>query len=388
MQKLFSADDHLIEPPTVWVDRVPSRFGDAIPHVIEDEGREYWVSEGTPEPVDDPRIIQGVTGRLPHKEHPNEAVPNATRYSEMYPGCYDSKARAQDMLSAGVVASVCFPSYPRFAGVRFWRFKDQELAANCVRAYNDFVIDEWCPGGPPGMYVPLIIPILSDPAATAAEVRRCAALGGRAITMPENTVPLDLPSYYTDHWDPVWEACQETETVVCMHLGTSGQRYIPSPEAPDLVQVTLITGVGCQISLVNLLFSPVCDKFPRLKIVFSESGVGWVPYALERADLVWERYGRRDDSISSKSEPPSEKFMRSMFVCQVDERVGAKLIGDLGPHKVLWELDYPHPDTVWPFTQEVAADVFAEAGLPQETIELVGHANSEALFRWEPAKLE
>jgi len=386
MIKLFSADDHLIEHPTVWLDRVPSRFGDGVPHVVEDEGGEYWVcDDGTREPVN--QVVQGASRRLPDKENINEAVPWAPRYSEMHPGCCDPKLRAEDMLSAGIVASVCFPSYPRFAGVRFLRFKDQELADACITAYNDFVLEEWCPGGPTGMYVPLIIPFLTDPAATAAEIRRCAALGARGITMPENTVPLGLPSFYTDHWDPVWEACQETEMVVCMHLGTSGQRYVPSPDGPDIVQFVLITGAGCQVSLVNLLFSPVCDKFPQLKIVFSESGVGWVPYALERVDLVWERYGRRDDAISSSSEPPSEKFRRSMFVCQVEERVGAKLIGDLGPERVLWELDYPHPDTVWPYTQQVAAEVFAGSGLSQDAIELVAHGNSEKLFRWEAATI-
>ncbi len=385
MIKLFSADDHLIEHPTVWLDRVPSRFGDGVPHVVEDEGREHWVyDDGSRTPVNE---IGAASQGLPNKTQANEALVPALRYSDIYPGCYDPKVRAEDMLAAGIVASVCFPSYPRFAGVRFLRFKDQELADACITAYNDFVLEEWCPGGPSGMYVPLIIPFLTDPAATAAEIRRCAALGARGITMPENTVPLDLPSFYTDHWDPVWQACQETEMVVCMHLGTSGQRYIPSPDGPDLLPTVLVTGVGCQVSLVNLLFSPVCDKFPQLKIVFSESGVGWVPYALERVDLVWERYGRRDDAISSSSEPPSEKFRRSMFVCQVEERVGAKLIGDLGPERVLWELDYPHPDTVWPYTQQVAAEVFAGSGLSQDAIELVAHGNSEKLFRWEAATI-
>jgi predicted TIM-barrel fold metal-dependent hydrolase len=237
------------------------------------------------------------------------------------------------------------------------------------------------------MFVPLIIPFLTDPAKTAAEIRRCAALGARSITMPENTVPLDLPSYYTDHWDPIWEACQETDMVVSLHLGTSGNRYMPSPDGSDMLPLVLVTGVGCQLSLINLLFSPVCHKFPQLKIVFSESGVGWVPYALERADLVWERYGRRDDAISENSEPPSEVFRRNMFVCQVEEMVGAKLIDDLGAETVLWELDYPHPDTVWPYTQQVAEEVFAASGLSQETIELVTHGNSEKLFRWEPATI-
>ena len=384
--KLFSADDHLIEHPTVWVDRVSRRFGDAVPHVHEEDGLEYWVyDDGARTPVSE---IGAASQELPNKTYANQAFAPVRRFSEMHPGCYDPKLRAQDMLSAGVVASVCFPSFPRFAGVRFFNFKDKTLAASCVEAYNDFVIEEWCPGGPEGLYVPLAIPLLWDPAATAAEIRRCAALGARAVTMPENTVPLGLPSYYTDHWDPVWEACQETETVVCMHLGTSGQSYEPSPEASDMVRVTLITGVGCQVSLINLLFSPVCKNFPGLKIVFSESGVGWVPYALERADLVWERYGRRDNSVSSSSEPPSEIFRRNMFVCQVEERVGAKLIRDLGPQNVLWELDYPHPDTVWPFAQKVAAEVFVAAGLSQETIDVVTHGNSQEVFRWQPAKVQ
>ncbi|HWD25308.1 MAG TPA: amidohydrolase family protein [Acidimicrobiales bacterium] len=331
--------------------------------------------------------IGAASKKLPEKAHSNEALVSVPRFSEMHPGDYDPKVRSQDMQSSGVVASVCFPSFPRFAGVRFLNFKDQELAESCVTAYNDFVIEEWCPGGPKGMFVPLIIPFLTDPAKTAAEIRRCAALGARSITMPENTVPLDLPSYYTDHWDPIWEACQETDMVVSLHLGTSGNRYMPSPDGSDMLPLVLVTGVGCQLSLINLLFSPVCHKFPQLKIVFSESGVGWVPYALERADLVWERYGRRDDAISENSEPPSEVFRRNMFVCQVEEMVGAKLIDDLGAETVLWELDYPHPDTVWPYTQQVAEEVFAASGLSQETIELVTHGNSEKLFRWEPATI-
>jgi hypothetical protein len=111
--------------------------------------------------------------------------------------------------------------------------------------------------------------------------------------------------------------------------------------------------------------------------------MGWVAYALERADLVWERYGRRD-GISG--EPPSSIFKQNFFVCQVDERTGARQVELLGEDKVLWELDYPHPDTVWPFAQEAASAAFLDAGLSERQIAMVTHENSEAVFRWTSAQ--
>ena len=186
------------------------------------------------------------------------------RFADMRIGCYDPRERAKDMLADGIYASILFPTLPRFAGTLFIEFNDKALADLCVRAYNDFVIDEWCPAGPAGMFVPTIIVQLWDPELAAQEIYRCAALGARALSFPENTVPLGLPSYFTDHWDPVWRACEETGMVLCLHIGTSGEIPKPSPEAFEMLGFALLQ-VGSIMSSVNLMMSPVCRKFPKIQ---------------------------------------------------------------------------------------------------------------------------
>ena len=141
---------------------------EAGPHVIEDDDREYWVYEGRRGQT---MGLNAVAGKE-RKEFSMDPV----RYADMIPGCYDPVQRARDLLADGVRGSVCFPTFPRFAGVTFLKSDDKDLAHLCVQAYNDWLIDEWCASAP-GMYIPMIIGQLWDPVLMAAEVRRCAALG-------------------------------------------------------------------------------------------------------------------------------------------------------------------------------------------------------------------
>ncbi len=376
MLKLFSADDHIIEHATVWQDRVPAKYRDAAPRVIEEDGREYWVYDGV---RGETMGLNAVVGR-PRDQH----NPDPIRFADMRAGCYDPVERAKDMLSDGIVASVLFPSLPRFAGTLFLSFTDMDLADVCVSAYNDFVIDEWCPGGPPGMFVPTIITQLWDPQRAAAEIHRCADKGARALSFRENTVPLDPPSYWSDHWDPVWRACEERDIVLCLHIGTSGQIPQPTPEAPDALGYSLLQ-VGSMMSSVNLMMSPVCRKFPGLKFVFSEGGIGWLPNAIERADRMYDRHRQYNDAFDDVL--PSEIFRQNMYLCMIEEPICLKYRDDIGLDRILWECDYPHNDTVWPESQELTRQVFEEAGCTDEEIEAISHGNAERVFNWTPAEL-
>ena len=142
MLRLFSADDHIIEHANVWQDRVPAKFKEAAPRVIEEDGREYWLYEDT---RGETMGLNAVVGK-PRDQLNNDPI----RFSDMRPGCYDPAERAKDMLHDGIYASVLFPTLPRFSGTLFVTFNDKELADVCVRSYNDFMIDEWCPAGPAG----------------------------------------------------------------------------------------------------------------------------------------------------------------------------------------------------------------------------------------------
>jgi predicted TIM-barrel fold metal-dependent hydrolase len=376
MLRLFSADDHIIEHARVWQDRVPQRFQEAAPRVIEEDGREYWVYAGM---RGETMGLSAVVGR------PKDQVNlDPVRFADMRPGCYDPRERAKDLFSDGIYASVLFPSLPRFSGTLFLTFDDKELANVCVKAYNDFIIDEWCPAGPPGLYVPTIICQLWDPVRAAAEIHRCADLGARAISFPENAVPLGMPSYWDSYWDPIWRACEERDIVMCLHIGTSTWRPTPSPDAPEVVTFSLLQ-VGSIMSSVNLMMSPVCRKFPGLKFVFSEGGIGWVPNALERADRFWVRHGAyngTDDIL------PSEIFRQNMFLCMVEEPICLRYRNDIGVDKIMWECDYPHNDTTWPESQESAEETFRDAGCNEEEIEAITHGNAERVFNWKMASAD
>ncbi len=375
MYHLFSVDDHIVEHGSVWVDRLPAKYRDLGPHlVVEDDGTEWWEYEDTRGATTG---LNAVAGKPPEFWNLDPL-----RFSEMIPGCYDPKARAKDFLANGILASVGFPTLPRFGGVLFQTFKDKELAGLCVEAYNDFVLEEWCPGGPPGLYVPMTITKLWDPELAAKEIQRCVEKGAKALCFPEDTYPLGLPSFYRDHWDPVWAVVQETGIPVCMHIGSSGADRGLSPDAPMTVTIA-IGNVGAQLALVNLAMSPVCRNFPGLKFVFSEGGIGWLPAALERADRQFQRHRLWDPTGDVT---PSDIFRRNMYVCMIDEPIGLKSRYDIGLEKILWETDYPHADTPWPFTQEEVSKTLGP--LPEEEVEAITHANAERVFDWKMADPE
>jgi predicted TIM-barrel fold metal-dependent hydrolase len=372
---LFSADDHIVEPAHVWLDRVPSRYRDVAPHVVAEGDREYWQYE-------DRRSTTMGLNAVAGKDH-REISPDPVRFADMLPGAYDPRVRAHDMLTDGIVASVLFPTLPRFAGSLFLSFRDLDLAAHCVRAYNDFVLDEWCPAGPPGLYVPTVITMLWDPHLAAAEIHRCADRGARALSFPENGVPLGLPSYWSDHWEPVWRACEEREVVLCLHIGTSGQTPDPSPDAPRALSYSLLQ-IGSVQSCVNLMMSPVCRRHPGLSFVFSEGGIGWLPNAVERADRMWARHRYYADLGDA---PPSEVFRRNMYLCMIEEPICLKYRHDIGVDRILWECDYPHTDSTWPRSVETVTEVLDAAGVPDDEAEAITLRNAERLFRWTAAEL-
>jgi predicted TIM-barrel fold metal-dependent hydrolase len=370
MYKIFSVDDHIVEPPGVWSTRVPAKYSDRAPHVIEEDGREFWVYE-------DQRILTMGLNAVAGKPRDQWNM-EPTRFTDMIPGCYDPKERAQDMLSQGVLASVAFPTLPRFGGMLFNSFKDKELASACVSAWNDFIIDEWCNGGPPGMFVPMIICQVWDPKLAAREIERCAAKGARALCFTENPVGDGLPSIHDTNWfwDPLFGACQDTGLAVCMHIGSSGYMPLIDPAAPFTTTISAATASG-QLAMANMVISPIPLRFPKIKLVWSEGGIGWIPALLERADRQVERHegwaGHRDIK-------PSEIFQRNMWCCMIEEPLGLTFYPHIGADKILAETDYPHADTPYPHTQKAYAEVFD--GIPDDVVELVSHGNAESLFNW------
>jgi predicted TIM-barrel fold metal-dependent hydrolase len=290
----------------------------------------------------------------------------------MRPGCYEAKARVEDMEMNWVEASLCFPTFPRFCGQTFAEGKDLELGAACVYAYNDWMVEEWC-GDSGGRLVPLILIPLWDAELAAAEVRRNAARGVRAVCFSEIPPHLGLPSIHSGYWDPFFRACEETRTVVCMHIGSSSRMPATSPDAPVAVSASLSFN-NAMASLCDFLFSGVLVKFPTLKLAYSEGQIGWLPYVLERADTVWREHRAWAEVKDIVPEPPSYYYYRQVFGCFFRDQHGIDSLDVVGVDNVTFETDYPHTDSTWPDTKMVAEGYMA--GLAEDVVFKIMRGNA------------
>jgi len=376
--RFISVDDHVIEPPEVWTSRLPARHRLAGPRVerrhidglgyvggkyelrYTDEGIacDCWVYEDLVVPHK--RIV--AAAGLPR----DDITMTVITYDDMPPGCYDQAARLQAMDDNWTDASLCFPTFPRFAGQTFLEAKDRELAALCVGAYNDWMIDEWC-AGTGGRLIPLIIVPLWDPAAAAAEVRRCVGRGARAVCFSEIPPHLGLPSVHDPggHWDPLFEACAETGALLCMHIGSSSNMPATSPDAPAAVQASL-TFNNAMGSMSDFIFSGVLERIPGLHLAYSEGQIGWIPYLLERMDNVWREHRGWGGVADRVPDPPSTYYYRQIFGCFFDDRHGLESLARCGADNVSFEIDYPHSDSTWPNSKQTAARIMA--GLDEATV--------------------
>jgi predicted TIM-barrel fold metal-dependent hydrolase len=253
------------------------------------------------------------------------------------------------------------------------------LANLCVKAWNDFLLDEWC-AAEPEMFVPMVICQLWDPELAEAEIRRCVDKGAKALCFVENPTPLGLPSFHTDHWDPIFGICQEADIPICMHIGSSGEPAgTHDTETPSIVRFASLSFGSAAISSINMMLSPIPRRFPKIKIVWSEGGIGWVPSAMERADRQYERHLWSHAAFDVEI-LPSEICRRNMWFCMVEEPIGLKYRHDFRVDHILWESDFPHADTPFPDTQRSATEVFA--GIPDDEVEAISYRNAEDLFRF------
>ena len=190
---------------------------------------------------------------------------------------------------------------------------DLELGLECVRAYNDWMIDDWCADSD-GHLIPLCLMPMWDVDLAVAEVARNAARGARAVCFSEIPPHLGLPSIHTGYWDPLFAVCQETRTALCMHIGSSSKMPAASPDAPPSTDIMLSFN-NSMASLADFIFSGVLVRFPELKLAYSEGQIGWIPYALERADNVWEYHSSWTKAKETIPEPPSTYYRGRIFGC-------------------------------------------------------------------------
>jgi predicted TIM-barrel fold metal-dependent hydrolase len=368
---LVSVDDHLIEPPTLFVDHIEAKYKDRAPKILRKGGKDFWIFEGKTYPS---LGLNAVAGRPPE-----EYGMEPTSYDGMRKGCFEIVARIDDMNANGILGSLCFPTFPGFAATAFLKIEDRDLAHATIRAYNDWHVEVWC-GKHPGRMIPLLLLPLWDAELCAREVRRMAPRGVHAISFPDNPSSVGLPSVHDAAWDPLWKACTDHKVVICTHIGSGAAPPHASDDTPIDAWITTFPMTIAQ-SAGDWLHSPMWKRYPELKVALSEGGIGWIPYFLERADTM-HRHHAVWTHADFGDKLPSEVFREHFITCFISDVFGLQSIEKIGVEHVTFECDYPHSDSDWPRTPECLFEGLAD--VPSDIIDAVTHGNAMREFSYDP----
>lgn len=369
---IVSVDDHLVEPPDTFRGRMPCRFGERVPHVVElPNGAHAWQVDGSILPTIGKNAVAG-RPILETSEEP-------TRFEYMRRGAWDVDARIHDMNIDGVYASLSFPSFVAgFGGARLQTVTDdRDFALAAVRAWNSWHIEDWA-GHYPDRLIPCQIAWLHDAEIAAAEVLRNADRGFKAVTFPEQPHVAGFPSLHSGYWERFLRACEETGTVICLHTGSAGSLPSSAPDAPREASSALF-GAGFALTpTVDWLFSQVGIRYPEIKICMAEGGIGWVPSLIDRLDYMYERTIER--GRWPLAEPsPSDVLRRNFWFCMIHDPSSLSARYEIGLGNILVETDYPHADSTWPRSQQSLHDQLHD--LPDDEVALLTWRNASELFR-------
>ena len=360
--RVIDVDTHLTEPHDLWSSRAPADYVDRLPKVADVDGRPHWILDGEPLGF---ATASGVV-------RPDGSKALGTDFmgwtiDEVHPGAYDMDARVEVMDQVGIHAQIIYPNLAGFGSQKFGQIEDVELKRLCVSVYNDAMAEIQENSGE--RLFPMGLIPWWDIEGSLAEAERIVDLGLRGIVMCSDPQLRGLPDLGEEDWRPLWEFCCDQELPVNFHIGASESSMgwfgtSPWPSQGDDEKLAIGSAMMYLTNarvLANLIFSGVLERYPTLKIVSVESGVGWIPFVLESLDYQMEQL--RTDVQAQFSLSPSEYFRRQMYGCYWFEDLSPdKLINQVGPDNVLFETDFPHPTCLYPFGLEQATDALADVG--------------------------
>ena len=369
---IVSVDDHITEPPTVFDNQLSGEAYATAPKLkVAEDGANYWEYQGKQMRN---VALNSVTGRV-KEEYGFEP----THLDQLRKGCWDVDARVGDMDANGTAGSMNFPSFVGIDGGMFHRSEDKKQALTHLRAYNDWHIDEWC-GAYPERFIPLGILPMWDMDETVKEVRRLADKGCFAITMSENPTVGGMPGIHTGYYEKLFKAVTECDSVINLHIGTGNVSPHCSPESPVEANITTMP-MAVSSGASDWIHLEALNRYPHMKVCFSESGIGWIPYLLERADYTHEQHSTWTHSKQYLSAAkPSDVWKRQFLSCFVDDAYGLRNLDLIGEDTVMYEVDYPHSDAPWPNAPEILWRSIQT--LTDEQIDKVTHLNAMRVYNF------
>jgi len=341
---IIDADTHVTETPDLWTSRAPASMRDRVPRVETSPKGEVRWTLGSNQSL--ANVGMTATAGVGSFKHPPK------NYEEMHPGAYDAKARLKYMDQMGIWAMVMYPNVGGFGAQQFLKLNDPELMLTCVQIYNDWQT-EWASADSRRLLPITSIPFW-DVAAAVKEVRRCAPMGHKGILFTGEPQYFGKPLLGDPHWNPLWEVACELDLPISFHIGSGDMAegllkdkmaaYGKMAAFAELaVDIFLRNGV----QMNDLLISGVLARYPKIKFVSVESGIGWIPFVLEAMD-----YQFQGNSVAEEHPEfdrlPSEYFKRNVYACYWFEQTAPRrLLDKVGVDNILFETDFPHPTSLY-----------------------------------------
>jgi predicted TIM-barrel fold metal-dependent hydrolase len=368
---VISADSHFLLTPDAMTNRMSSKWGSKIPHVVEveEDGRrvdKWTVYDGAP---------RGNVANCPAVM--GEPYPHfADKWEEVPAIAFEPLERLKALDEDKVDGEVLFPNAPFGT---FYQFKDKDFELDAMRACND-ALAEW--GQASDRYLPLAgVPYLSGPEGVASEIERCAKMGHRGVNLMAE-FPETIPHMADPAWDSVWDICESAGLPINFHgsagvrAGGEARQWKGYNERIGHSAMTASSAVTPGQIIPHFVFSGITDKFPDLRVVFAEAGVGGFNYMLSACDHEWETRHLWTEGIKDR---PSVAIHRQMFVNFWFEVQGMRLRDEIGIDNIMWESDYPHVASYYPFSQESIDKVIG--GVTGEDREKMLYKNAVHVYR-------
>jgi len=351
--QVMSADSHMdliYLPPDIFTSRMPATWGDRAPHVVERDGRKIWVSGDDvlgPYATYGPGVTGGKRGRI--LAEAGFASGEQTRPSN--PG-----QRREDQERDGVEAEVIYGIIGISRGLFSHKgIGDPALLTAVYHAYNEYVAE--FNRSIPGRFFGLGCLPNHDAGTAAAEIAHCAALGLRgAVFVPWGAA---MPVWH-ETWEPMWSAAEARDLVISFHVFEGGGAIVGYEvkglrHPASICSWTVVAPLQMDEVMTSVILSGVCERHPRLRLVLGESGIGWIPYLLERLDDTYEERLADDLQLTL---PPSAYFKRQMYATFQKDFHGVRAMAQIAPDNVMWGSDYPHRDGTWPFSRKAIEEQF------------------------------
>ncbi len=371
--RAISSDSHIFEPSDLWTSRVEPQFRESAPRVIHraEDATDWWVCEGL-------KGVSGASGGAQtgvRFEDP-EKVSFTGSLKDVWPGSYIPEAHLKDMELDGVEGSVIYPTQ----GLVLYGLSDGALLSALCRAYNNWLADFCRPF--PHRIKGIAMLNLDEVQEAVKELTRCAKLGlaGAMITVS----PPAGRSYDSAEYDPLWAAAQDLDMPLSLHVATNRTGSQDSALDVEDIPPAFFTNIDhwVRMSLAHMIFGGVFERYPRLQVVSVEQELSWAPHFLNRLDNTYtQRPQAKSHHRFKNALLPSDYFHRNVSLSFQEDALGIRDRHIIGVENLMWGSDYPHPESTFPRSRQILAQVLAEC--TQEEKAKIAGGNAAKIYHFD-----